>query len=260
MIKKPKRNLNFSVSVMTVAIAFSLVLFACSQPDNSLSDEQNNAKGEVFLEAEVMPEYPGGMAALATFLGENIVYPEAAKSSSTEGKVIISFVIDKDGSVTDVNADNGIGNGCDEEAVRVVSIMPDWTPGYIKGEAVKVSFKLPVMFTLDNYEDMDSVYKVVEFMPEFPGGIQALLQYLGSNIKYPEQAKKDSVQGRVFISFVVEKDGQVSNAKLLRGIGGGCDEESLRVVNSMPKWTPGKDENENPVRVAYNLPVLFKLN
>lgn len=260
MIKKPKRNLNFSVSVMTVAIAFSLVLFACSQPNNNLSDEQNNAAGEVFSEAEVMPEYPGGMVALATFLGENIVYPEAAKSNSTEGKVIVSFVIDKDGSVTDVNTANGIGNGCDEEAVRVVNLMPDWTPGYIKGEAVKVSFKLPVMFTLDNFTQKDSVYKVVEFMPEFPGGVQALMQYLGSNIKYPEQAKKDSVQGRVFISFVIEKDGQVSNAEVLRGIGGGCDLESLRVVNSMPKWSPGKDENGNPVRVAYNLPVKFKLN
>lgn len=106
--------------------------------------------------------------------------------------------------------------------------------------------------------DTDQVFQVVEVDPEFPGGMEALIKYLSENIKYPEQAKKDKIQGKVYISFVVEKDGSVADAKVLRGIGGGCDEEALRVVNAMPKWTPGKMRN-TPVRVQFNLPVVFKL-
>ena len=102
------------------------------------------------------------------------------------------------------------------------------------------------------------VANVVEVDPEFPGGMEAFYKYLAENIHYPEQAKKEQLQGRVFVTFVVEKDGSISDAKVLRGIGGGCDEEALRVVNAMPKWTPGKMRGE-VVRVNFNLPITFKL-
>lgn len=102
------------------------------------------------------------------------------------------------------------------------------------------------------------VANVVEVDPEFPGGMEALYKYLAENIHYPEQAKNDQIQGRVVISFVVEKDGGISDAKVVRGIGGGCDEEALRVVNAMPKWTPGKMRGE-VVRVNFHLPITFKL-
>ena len=102
------------------------------------------------------------------------------------------------------------------------------------------------------------VANVADESPEFPGGMEGLYKYLAENIHYPEQAKTDQIQGRVFITFVVEKDGSISDAKVIRGIGGGCDEEALRVVNAMPKWTPGKQLGE-PVRVQFNLPVVFKL-
>ena len=104
----------------------------------------------------------------------------------------------------------------------------------------------------------EEVFTVVEENPTFPGGETALYEYLGANIKYPEEAKELGIQGRVFVNFVVEKDGSVSNARVLRGIGGGCDEEALRVVKSMPKWTPGKQRGI-PVRVSYNLPIKFTL-
>ena len=84
------------------------------------------------------------------------------------------------------------------------------------------------------------------------------MKYLSKNIRYPEQAKKENIQGRVYVTFVVEKDGSITNAKVLRSIGGGCDEEALRVVNAMPKWEPGKLQG-TPVRVQFNLPIVFKL-
>ena len=104
----------------------------------------------------------------------------------------------------------------------------------------------------------DAVFVVVEKSPEFPGGNDSLYAFIGRNIKYPEAAKKNKIEGRVFVTFVVEKDGQVSSAKILRDIGGGCGEEALRVVNSMPKWKPGTQRG-NPVRVQFNLPIMFQL-
>lgn len=102
------------------------------------------------------------------------------------------------------------------------------------------------------------IFTVVESMPEFPGGMGELMKFLAQNIKYPPLAKESGIQGRVFINFVVEPTGAISNVKVLRGIGGGCDEEAVRVVSSMPSWKPGKQRGKN-VRVSYNLPVKFTL-
>ena len=102
------------------------------------------------------------------------------------------------------------------------------------------------------------VFTIVEQMPSFPGGDEKMYKYLGNNIKYPQVARETGIQGRVFVNFVVEPDGSVSNVKVLRGIGGGCDEEAMRVVKAMPKWTPGKQRGK-AVRVSYTLPVVFKL-
>lgn len=106
--------------------------------------------------------------------------------------------------------------------------------------------------------DETEIFTVVESMPEFPGGMGELMKYLGSSIKYPPLAKESGIQGRVFINFVVEPNGAISNVKVLRGIGGGCDEEAVRVVESMPRWNPGKQRGK-AVRVSYNLPVKFTL-
>ena len=102
------------------------------------------------------------------------------------------------------------------------------------------------------------VFTIVEEMPDFPGGTAKLAEYLQKNIKYPQMARESGIQGRVFVNFVVEPDGHVSYVKVLRSLGGGCDEEALRVVKAMPKWKPGKQRGK-PVRVSYILPVNFKL-
>jgi protein TonB len=102
------------------------------------------------------------------------------------------------------------------------------------------------------------IFIVVESMPEFPGGMEMMMKYLRENLKYPHLAKETNIQGRVFISFVVEVDGCISDVTVLRGIGGGCDEEAVRVVQNMPKWNPGKQRGI-PVRVRFNLPVKFTL-
>ena len=102
------------------------------------------------------------------------------------------------------------------------------------------------------------IFKIVEEMPSFPGGEAKLMEYVSKNIKYPQIARETGIQGRVFVNFVVEPDGSVSNVTVLRGIGGGCDEEAMRVVKNMPKWKPGKQRGK-AVRVQYMLPVNFRL-
>lgn len=102
------------------------------------------------------------------------------------------------------------------------------------------------------------IFLIVEEQPEFPGGDVARVHYFSNQIKYPEQAKENGIQGIVYIGFVVEPDGSISNVSVLRGIGGGCDEEAVRVVKQMPAWKPGKQRNI-PVRVRFTLPVRFTL-
>ena len=102
------------------------------------------------------------------------------------------------------------------------------------------------------------IFKVVEEMPEFPGGAAKMMEYIQKNMKYPMMARESDIQGRVFVNFVVEPDGSISNVTVMRGIGGGCDEEALRVVQSMPNWKPGKQRG-SAVRCSFTVPIIFKL-
>lgn len=105
---------------------------------------------------------------------------------------------------------------------------------------------------------IEEVFTVVEKMPSFPGGEEKLYEFLGKNIKYPQMAKEANVSGRVFVQFVVEKDGSITDVNVVRGIGSGCDKEAERVVKQMPKWEPGEQRGKK-VRVKYTLPVLYQL-
>jgi len=98
----------------------------------------------------------------------------------------------------------------------------------------------------------------VEQMPDFKGGEAAMWKYFGKNMVYPEEAKENQISGKVYVTFVVDAKGKIKDVKLLRGIGGGCDEEALRVVRNMPDWNPGKQRGK-PVSVQFNLPVNFTL-
>lgn len=102
------------------------------------------------------------------------------------------------------------------------------------------------------------IFTVVEESPGFPGGDVKRIQFLQDNIRYPQMARESGIQGTVYVTFVVEKDGSVTDVRILRGIGGGCDEEAIRVIRAMPKWNPGKQRGK-PVRVQFNMPIKFTL-
>ena len=109
---------------------------------------------------------------------------------------------------------------------------------------------------LDRREADETVYTVVERQPQFPGDMNALTDYMQKNVRYPEAAQKAKVTGRVFTSFIVERDGRLTDIKVLKGLGSGCDEEAIRVINTMPRWKPGT-QSGIPIRVKYNLPITF---
>jgi TonB family protein len=102
------------------------------------------------------------------------------------------------------------------------------------------------------------VFTVVETSPSFPGGDEARIRFLTNNIRYPQEARDAGISGTVYITFVVERDGSTSDVRVLRGIGGGCDEEAVRVIKMMPEWSPGKQRGK-PVRVQFNMPIKFSL-
>ena len=108
-------------------------------------------------------------------------------------------------------------------------------------------------------EKVDTIFDVVETQPEPPGGMSAWNQYLSKNLKYPTQARRMGIEGSVIVVFVVNTDGSIQDVDVLRGIGGGCDEEAVKVVSNAPKWTPGKQRGR-PVRTRMRLPIRFKLS
>ena len=107
-------------------------------------------------------------------------------------------------------------------------------------------------------EDPNEIFTNVEVLPTFPGGLEQFGKFLGKNLRYPPIARENGIQGRVFCTFVVEKDGSLTDIKVARGIGGGCDEEAIRVLRSSPKWNPGVQNGRN-VRVSYTVPIFFQL-
>ena len=117
--------------------------------------------------------------------------------------------------------------------------------------------KYAVSQTTDTIVEQE-IINIVEKMPEYPGGYEAMFDFINANLVYPQEAIDAEIEGRVFISFVVEEDGSVSSIRLLRGIGYGCDEAAMDVVRKMPKWEPATQRGK-PVRVQYQLPFNFKL-
>lgn len=246
----------------------------------------------VFEVVEKMPDFPGGVNGLKEYLKSNVKYPAKAHKAGIQGRVIVSFVITKDGSISDAKVVRNVDPLLDKEALRVISAMPKWTPGTQRGKAVNVRFTVPVAFRLNNPEppkaeeirntemeevvvvgygpkedpsavgikanDAEPVFKVVETMPKFPGGVKGVMQYLAKHIKYPTYAQKNKEEGQVILKMVIGKDGSLSNIQVLRSVSPSLDAEAIRVVGNMPKWEPGQQRGQ-AVAVEYTLPITFRL-
>ena len=213
---------------------------------------------------EEMPEFPGGQTALMQFFSQNIKYPADAKKRGIHGRVIVQYVVEKDGTISGTRIVRSIDAELDAEAIRVVNSMPKWAPGKHKGQVMRVKYTVPVAFRLEEPSAPtetkpggEAAFQVVEQMPEFPGGEAALKKYISENLQYPESAKQAKIQGTVVVQFVITKDGTIENPILVRSVDPALGEEALRLIRNMPTWNPGKQKGQ-AVNVKYTIPVAFK--
>ncbi|TPE44276.1 TonB family protein [Pontibacter mangrovi] len=160
---------------------------------------------------EQMPTFEGGDQEMMKFLGTNIRYPEDAKKAGVEGLVVLSFVVDADGSLSNPKIVKSLSTSTDAEAIRVIKLMDGkWQPGKQNGKAVPVIYTLPIRFAMK-----DTPAKAApDEQPQFKGGPQALIQQVSQQLQMPEEAKQEHLNARVVVKFTVEKDGSVSNIRL----------------------------------------------
>lgn len=275
-VLEAEKNATLSIAFVNYTTVERSVSSVLADPKIVLGASTQKHSGEqVFTVVEEMPKFPGGDEALLTYINTQIKYPQIAKDNGIQGRVIVTFTVNKDGTISDSEVVRGVDPSLDTEALRVIESFPLWTPGKQRGNPVRVKYTVPITFSLGGSlaestrggKDVEvkptpskhgDVYTVVEEMPRFPGGDQALLKYINQNIKYPVDAQEKGLQGRVIASFIVLKDGKITDINVVRGVAPSLDEESVRVIASMPLWTPGK-EGGKPVNVKYTVPITFRL-
>ena len=257
-----------------------LLVLVCFISLTTIAQKQTDNDTTIYSVVDEMPQFPGGDSAMVAYLTHNLHYPQTEKEKGIQGKVFVGFVVEKDGIISNVEVKKGIGEECDAEAVRVIREMPTWSPGKQNSECVRVSLVLPINYkiaelpqapyqmvltdevkrnsTMPGMTDNNTKTVVIDKMPAFPGGEEGVMDFIGTNIRYPKYAQDHGISGRVLVRFVVETDGSITNVEVLQGIGGGCDEEAVRVVKMMPKWFPAEKDVEK-VRVMFTLPINFLL-
>jgi len=265
-----------SISFFTSIKSFSNVPNRFVQVDDTIQQRNRIAKKRSVT--EVFPQFPGGADALRKYIKDNLIFPEESAKNNVHGKVEINSVVTKTGAIEKVIVMTSLDKYCDAEAVRLIKNMPKWIPGKVNGVPTDLHRVIAVDFikdtntrvatTLDfrsittcggiDSQNSEIIFTVVEQMPQFPGGEVAMNEFIKKNLKYPELSKKDKTSGRVYVRFVVSKEGQLCDAQIIRSLDAYCDKEALRVIRSMPVWIPGKQNGVN-VPVYYIVPLSFTL-
>lgn len=260
-----------------ISILLIITLFIKSVTYSQISQEVWNQL------SDKNPEFIGGDTAYKKFLAKELVYPNITDRDKriASVRVISQFVVEKDGKLSNFSFDCDfeiLGEYSQEDYDEISELysafyqtsmknfllkMPRWKPAEYKGEKVSVIYGLPVVFRYDDAvapeKETEVLFTVVDEMPEFPGGDVAKFKFLATHIKYPVEAKEKKIQGTVYVSFVIDEEGTVTEVKVVKGIGYGCDEEAIRVVKLMPKWKPAKQKGK-PVKIQQSLPIKFSLN
>ncbi|BAX81878.1 cell envelope biogenesis protein TonB [Labilibaculum antarcticum] len=254
---------------------------------NKLEYKETINLDEIKTITDEMPVFPGGVLALQKYIAKHVKYPKLAQSGQIEGRVFVSFVVNKEGNVINVALAKKVHPQLDREALRVVSSLPKWIPGKKDGEFVNISYTVPINFQLKNLFDkpitspdplqariknasdyhLENIlrtnkskeYVLVEKMPQFTEANGHLRRYIARKIQYPVLAADQGYEGQVFVQFVVTTDGSVAKAKVIKGANVELNKEALRVINNMPNWVPGEQQGKK-VEVRYTIPIRFSLN
>ena len=244
------------VAVLLSVVMTSLSAIASNRGAYGLARDSVGGD-DIFVDYEQQPQFPGGETALLKYLQENIKYPPKALKDSIQGRVVVQFVVDKAGSVGEVKVVRSVNKDLDDEAVRIVKTLPKFYPGRQNGQAVAVWYTLPVTFKLQDKQEPEKP-KDVEVKAEFPGGEEALSQFLKDQIKYPPKAAKKRIQGRVEVAFWIDKSGKVHDVKVVESVDKDLDKEAVRVCKLLPDFIPATVNGEL-VEVLFKLPIRFKI-
>ncbi|HET6557717.1 MAG TPA: TonB family protein [Prolixibacteraceae bacterium] len=214
----------------------------------------------IYKNPEVAARYETGEEAFNQYLTTKAAGIGPSKIVYSDKEFYLNIVFDANGTMTDIYNTTSSDAAENESVKSILKACPAFTPAMVENIPVKSSQLFTLKVTADGVklESGDKIYTSVDESPQFRGGPMALRNYITSHLTYPAKAQQSGIQGKVFVSFVVNKDGKVSDAHVVQGVHPLLDEEALRVVNDMPKWKPGKMD-EKPVRVAYTMPIGFNL-
>lgn len=226
-------------------VFFAIQIASAQNVSNTSNENIYNTSG-----IEVLPEYPGGIGKFYQFIGDNYKTPTAFDFLG--GKVYVSFIIEKDGSVADIKVLRDVGFGTGKEAIRVLELCPKWSPGRQNGKNVRCSYSLPI--SLQPY--VFSV-KEVDVKPNYEGGFEGVSKIIAKNFNKP--TAKEFKGGEVQITFTVEIDGTLSDIKVYKDLGFGTGEEAVRVLSGIKNWIPAKKQGKK-VRCDFGLPIRLSSN
>ncbi len=250
--------------------------FAFAQNDiNEIKVADDNNKVYEIYNVEMQPEFKGGRDSLQIFIEHNLVYPTAALKNEVDGKVIVGFIVEKDGKVSHVevvkNQLPDMDYGCTGSAIDVIKLLPAFKPGKVNGNNVRVHMTATVIFDskayraakFDKYYDYEKVYDIINIdkPASYPGGENALLADITKNLNYPAKSLRENNQGKIIVSFIIDKAGHITEVKVKKGIEGDedrCNDEAVRVVKLLKDFTPGI-VNGKPVKMAFQVPIIFKI-
>lgn len=258
----------------SLLLALSTAALTVAQAQQKLKYPKPQA--DQIYDAVAKPAIPaGGLQAYADYLEKNQQYPTAALQAGREGTVEVTFVVEKSGGVSNVAAKAPLDPALDAEAIRLIKGGPKWTPAENKGAKVRQRVTIPITFRLPlgaggpapatgmneeaKPDKTDGPTLVKAEQPARPvGGTDAFFDWIQKNQRYPALARKKNIQGKVMVEFMVQKDGSLTDVKLVKRLGAGLDEEALRLIKAAPKWEPATYKGE-PVKQKMVLPVLFTL-
>ncbi|WP_165830130.1 energy transducer TonB [Flavobacterium hydrophilum] len=231
------------------SILFLLIVFISAAIKAQTQVPDTNKDYHHMSELDEKPDFPGGMQGFYDFIGANYQTP---KVQGLAGKIYVTFIIEKDGSLADIKVLRDIGYGTGKEAIRVLQSCPKWIPGKYKGEPVRVLYSLPINIKATEKPE-ERIYSESEVFerPAYPGGLQNFYIDISKHFKTPE---KEGLKGQLVIGFVIEKDGSIGKITILKDIGYGTGEEAMRCIKLIKNWTPGKLKDGTAVITAYSLP------
>jgi len=224
--------------VFVAFILISAVSFLKAQKSDGCSAA--TIEDTIVTFAEEMPQFQYGEEARVKFINDNICYPESACENSIEGKVVVQFIINKQGKISNVEALTHKGWGLEEEAIRIVKQMPDWIPGKQNGKPVNVRYTMPVVFRLSQPQLNNQVVHRADENPQYKGGHKEMEKFVRENFKYPEQ----TIKGVVMLIVLIDSTGIINDVCIRKSFYKEFDEEAIRVVWMMPPWIPGKEKGK----------------